>query len=59
MGLIREPKNVDFSMKSEPWNEKDLAEFRVLMNELKAKKAKRLVKKRSEKVKKKHAKAMA
>jgi hypothetical protein len=41
MGLIREPKNVDFSMKSEPWKEKDLAEFRILMNELKAKNAKR------------------
>jgi len=27
MGLIREPKNVDFSMKSEPWTEDELKEL--------------------------------
>ena len=37
MGLIREPKNVDFSVQSEPWTEEELIEFRKLMTELKAK----------------------
>ncbi len=41
MGLIKEPKNVDFSTKSEPWTEKELADFRKLMQEIKAKNAKR------------------
>jgi len=35
MGLIREPKNVDFIIKSEPWTEKELADFRELMNKSK------------------------
>ena len=39
MGLIKEPKNVDFSTKSEPWTEKELADFRKLM-QIKAKNAK-------------------
>jgi hypothetical protein len=37
MGLIKEPKNIDFSTKSEPWTEKELADFRKLMQEIKAK----------------------
>jgi hypothetical protein len=37
MGLIREPKNVDFSSQSTPWTEEELRDFRKLMNELKAK----------------------
>lgn len=37
MGLIKEPKNVDFSIQSEPWTEKDLFDFRVIMNEIKSK----------------------
>jgi hypothetical protein len=41
MGLIKEPKNVDFSTKSEPWTEEELADFRKLMQEIKAKNAKR------------------
>ena len=41
MGLIREPKEVDMSMKSEPWTEKELIEFRKLMQDIKAKNAKR------------------
>lgn len=40
MGLIREPKNVDFSNKSEPWTEKELADFRKIMQAIKAKNAK-------------------
>ena len=40
MGLIREPKNVDFTVKSKPWTEEELRDFRILMTELKAKNAK-------------------
>jgi len=40
MGLIKEPKNVDFTVQSEPWTEEELKDFRKLMNELKAKVAK-------------------
>jgi hypothetical protein len=31
MGLIREPKNVDFIIKSEPWTEEELKMFREVM----------------------------
>lgn len=41
MGLIKEPKNVDFSMKSEPWTEEELVDFRKIMQSIKAKNAKR------------------
>ena len=41
MGLIKEPKNVDFSTKSKPWTEQELADFRKIMQEMKAKNAKR------------------
>lgn len=41
MGLIREPKNVDFTVQSKPWTEEELLDFRKLMKELKAKNAKR------------------
>jgi hypothetical protein len=37
MGLIREPKNVDFTVQSKPWTEEELKDFRALMNEMKAK----------------------
>ncbi len=43
MGLIKEPKNVDFAVQSEPWTEEELKDFRILMSELKAKTAKRKV----------------
>ena len=36
MGLIREPKNVDFSTKSQPWTEEELSDFRELMKQMKA-----------------------
>ena len=39
MGLIREPKNIDFTVQSEPWTKAELADFRKLMTELKAKNA--------------------
>ena len=41
MGLIKEPKNVDFMVQSEPWTEEELKDFRKLMNELKTKNAKK------------------
>ncbi len=41
MGLIREPKNIDFSNKSEPWTEQELADFRKIMKAIKDKSAKR------------------
>ena len=44
MGLIKEPKNVDLIIKSEPWSEKELEEFRDIMR---AQKLKRRSKKRN------------
>ena len=41
MGLIKEPKNVDLSTKSEPWTEKELVDFRKIMQDIKDKNAKR------------------
>ena len=41
MGLIREPKNVDFTVQSEPWTEEELRDFRKLIAELKEKNARR------------------
>lgn len=41
MGLIKEPKNIDLSTKSEPWTEKELSDFRKIMQEIKTKNAKR------------------
>jgi hypothetical protein len=37
MGLIKEPKDVDFSTKSEPWSEPELLEFRKIMQDIKEK----------------------
>jgi hypothetical protein len=44
MGLIKEPKNIDFTIQSEPWTEEELKDFRKLMKEIKAKTAKRKTK---------------
>lgn len=41
MGLIKEPKNIDLSTKSEPWTEQELADFRKIMQDIKAKNKKR------------------
>ncbi len=41
MGLIKEPKNVDLSTKSEPWTEQELIDFRKIMQDIKDKNAKR------------------
>jgi hypothetical protein len=37
MGLIKEPKHVDLSTKSEPWTDKELFDFRKIMQEIKMK----------------------
>ena len=37
MGLIREPKNVDFIIKSEPWTNDELKKFREIMKQQKEK----------------------
>jgi hypothetical protein len=37
MGLIREPKNVDFYVVDKTWTAKELAEFREVMKQLKQK----------------------
>lgn len=36
MGLIREPKNVDFTGQSKPWTETELRDFRKIMKEIKS-----------------------
>jgi hypothetical protein len=36
MGLIKEPRDVDFSMKSEPWTEQELKEFSEIIRKSKA-----------------------
>jgi len=40
MGLIKEPKNVDLSTKSEPWTEQELIDFRKIMQDIRNKNAK-------------------
>jgi len=40
MGLIRESKKVDLIIKSEPWTNKELREFREIMKAQKAKRKK-------------------
>ncbi|MFO0479950.1 MAG: hypothetical protein ACK50L_14410 [Bacteroidota bacterium] len=37
MGLIKEPKNVDFTVQSKPWTDEELHDFRKLMAKLKSK----------------------
>ena len=38
MGLIKEPKDIDLSTKSERWTEQELSDFRKIMEEIKASK---------------------
>ena len=40
MGLIREPKNVDFTIKSEPWTKEELKKFREIMKQQRERRAK-------------------
>ncbi|MGC2237827.1 MAG: hypothetical protein WA584_16815 [Pyrinomonadaceae bacterium] len=37
MKLEKEPKEIDFVIKSEPWSEKDAADFSILIQEIKSK----------------------
>ena len=41
MGLIKEPKEVDFIIQSEPWTEKELADFRDMMKKEKSRQGKK------------------
>ena len=40
MGLIKEPIEIDFSTKSEPWTDEELIDFRKIMKEIRAKNTK-------------------
>jgi len=40
MGLIREPKNVDLIIKSEPWTKEELKKFREIMKQQRERRAK-------------------
>lgn len=40
MGLIREPKDIDFIIKSEPWTKEELKQFREIMKKQREKRAK-------------------
>ena len=35
MGLIKEPKNVDLTIQSKPWNEEELAELSIIIQKAK------------------------
>ena len=43
MGLIKEPKNIDFTVQSQPWTEVELRDFRALMKKIKVKKTEKKV----------------
>jgi hypothetical protein len=46
MGLIKEPKNIDLTIKSEPWTEDELIQFRAIMKKQRDRKLKlRVIKK--------------
>ena len=40
MGLIKEPIEIDFSAKSEPWTDEELIDFRKIMKDFNAKNTK-------------------
>jgi hypothetical protein len=48
MKLAKEPKEIDFVIKSEPWSEKDLADFSLLIKEIKNKRKKSTAKTKSQ-----------
>lgn len=35
MGLVKEPKEIDFLIQSEPWSESELADFRKIISQQK------------------------
>ncbi len=49
MGLIKEPKEIDFTVQSEPWTKEELIDFRKLMNELKSKNSTKTIQLKSRK----------
>jgi hypothetical protein len=52
MAIIKEPKGIDFVVKSQPWSEEELVEFRKLMAKQKAELGEKKRSKIKEKVKK-------
>ena len=46
MGLIKEPKNVDLTIQSKPWNEEELAELSKIIQKAKTAKKARTTRKR-------------
>jgi hypothetical protein len=36
MAIVKEPKGIDFVVKSEPWTDKELKEFRKVMEKQKS-----------------------
>ncbi len=52
MSIVKEPKGVDFVVKSEPWTDKELKEFRKLMEKQKSE----LGEKKRSKIKEKYKK---
>jgi hypothetical protein len=52
MGLFKEPKNIDLTIQSKPWNEDELAELSKIIQKVKAAKKARTNKKRLVKSKK-------
>ena len=44
MGLIKEPKNVDFTVLDKPWTEEELKEFSAYIKKRKEQRKKRLSK---------------
>lgn len=43
MGIIKEPKHVDFTVEYKPWTEEELKNFRKLITELREKSIKRKI----------------
>lgn len=45
MELIKEPHEIDFLIQSEPWTDKELADFRKIMSQIKERRKKTVLKK--------------
>ncbi len=41
MGLIKEPREIDFTIQSTPWTAEELKDFRAMMQKQKAERTKR------------------
>ncbi len=52
MSIVKEPKGIDFVVKSEPWTDKELKEFRKLMEKQKSELGEKKRSKIKEKIKK-------